>query len=282
LVICDLEPCPETPLIASAERRATGMSASQLDVEIEGRGRGLVLLHSLLSDRTSYEPLAARLAGERRLILVNLPGFGTSPGAGPAITDQADAIAQLCDDLALPPETDVLGNGLGGFVALQLAIRHGVKFERMVLVGSAIAFPEAGRATFRALAEKAPRDGMAAIAGIAMRRMFPEAFIAARPEVVAGREAAFRGIDPAVFAAACRALAGLNLDAELPKVRNPTLIVVGEEDEATPPVLGRALADRLADARLSLLPGLGHCPHIQDPDAFVAAIAPFLGLHAPP
>jgi 3-oxoadipate enol-lactonase len=256
------------------------MGARGLDVEVVGEGRDLVLLHSLLADRGSFEPLAARIARERRLILVSLPGFGKSPTASTALDDFADAVAATFEDLALPAETDVLGNGLGGFVALKLAIRHGRRFERMVLVGSAIAFPEAGRATFRALADKVEREGMAAVVGAAMRRMFPEAFIAANPEVVALREAAFRRIDPVVFATACRALAALDLGEELAQVRNPTLIVVGAEDEATPPALGRDLADRLADARLALLPGLGHCPHIQDPDAFVAAIAPFLKLRA--
>jgi 3-oxoadipate enol-lactonase len=240
----------------------------------------------LLSDRTSFAPLAARIAGERRLILVNLPGFGRSPAAGPALGDYADAVAAMFGELALPPGTDVLGNGLGGFVALALAIRHGARFRRMVLVGSAIAFPEAARATFRALAERVERDGMAAVVDAAMRRMFPEPFIAAHPEIVAGREAAFRRIDPAVFAAACRALAALDLRGELAAIRNPTLLVVGAEDEATPPGLGRALAERLAHARLIEMPGLGHCPHIQDPDVFVASVAPFLGLRqhaeAPP
>jgi 3-oxoadipate enol-lactonase len=256
------------------------MSRPRLDVEIVGAGRDLVLMHSLLSDRTSFEPLAARIAGERRLILVNLPGFGTSPPAGAALGGYADAVAGVFDDLALSPATDVLGNGLGGFVALSLAIRHGGRFERMVLVGSAVAFPEAGRATFRALAGKVEQDGMAAVAGAAMRRMFPDEFIAAHPEVVAGREAVFRRIDPRVFAAACRALAALDLGAELKRILNPALIVVGARDEATPPALGRELADGLANATLVELPGLGHCPHIQDPDAFVAAIAPFLGLGA--
>ena len=163
-------------------------------------------------------------------------------------------------------------------MALALASRHGARFARMVLVGSAIAFPEAGRATFRALADKVEREGMGAVADAAMRRMFPEPFIAANPEVVAGRAAVFRRIDPAVFAAACRMLAALDLGPELARIQNPTLIVVGAEDQATPPALGRALADRLANATLTELPRLGHCPHIQDPDAFVAAIAPFLGL----
>lgn len=254
------------------------MRTARLDVEIIGEGRDLVLLHSLLSDRTSFEPLAERIGNQRRLILVNLPGFGKSPAAGAAISDYADRIAGLFDDLALTRGTDVLGNGLGGFVGLQLAIRHGARFDRLLLVGSAIAFPEAGRATFRALADKVEREGMAAVTGVAMRRMFPERFIAAHPEVVAGREAAFERIDPAVFASACRALAALDLDAELARVRNRTLIVVGEEDEATPPRLARALADRLAAAELIEMPGLGHCPHIQDPDVFVAAIKPFLDL----
>jgi 3-oxoadipate enol-lactonase len=254
------------------------MGSPRLDVEIVGEGRNLVLLHSLLSDRISYEPLAARIAGERRLILVSLPGFGHSPCVGPALSDYADAVAAMFEDLGLPPETDVLGNGLGGFVALALAAGHGVRFARMVLVGSAIAFPEAGRATFRALADKVEQGGMEAVAGAAMRRMFPEPFIAVNSEVVAGREAAFRRIDPAVFASACRMLAALDLSSELARILNPTLIVVGAEDRATPPPLGRALADRLANARLVELPGLGHCPHIQDPDAFVAAVAPFLHL----
>jgi 3-oxoadipate enol-lactonase len=85
-----------------------------------------------------------------------------------------------------------------------------------------------------------------------------------------------------VFASACRAVAALDLDADLARVRNRTLIVVGEQDEATPPALGRALKDRLADADLIELPGLGHCPHIQDADSFVAAIAAFLDLRAKP
>jgi 3-oxoadipate enol-lactonase len=255
------------------------MSKPGLDVQTVGRGRNLVLLHSLLSDRTSFEPLAARIVDQRRLIMVDLPGFGASaPSAGPAVSDYADRIALMFDDLVLPSETDVLGNGLGGFVALSLAIRHGTRFDRMVLVGSAIAFPEVARSTFRTLAEKVEQAGMAAVVEAAMRRMFSEEFIATHRDVVAGREAVFRRIDPKVFASACRALAALDLSGELGQIRNGTLIVVGARDEATPPSLARALAGRLTKAELIEIPDVGHCPHIQDPDRFVAAIAPFLGL----
>lgn len=119
---------------------------------------------------------------------------------------------------------------------------------------------------------------MGAVAGAAMQRLFPDDFIAANPELIAGRKIVFEGIDAGVFASACRALATLDLAADLGEVRNPTLIVVGEKDLATPPPLARELAGHLPNARVVELPGLGHCPHMQDPEAFLAAVSSFLGL----
>jgi 3-oxoadipate enol-lactonase len=257
------------------------MPMAGIDLEVVGEGRDLVLLHSLLTDRSSYAALAARLAPERRLILVNLPGFGASPRLAPGgepLAGMADRIAALFDDLSLPPGTDVLGNGLGGFVGLTLAIRHGARFARLVLIGSAVAFPEPGRATFRAMADKADTEGMAALAGAAMLRMFPQAYIDANPAVIADRTAVFNAIDPHVFAAACRALASLDLASDLARIANPVLVVVGEHDGATGASLGQDLAARLPDAGAVVLPGAGHAPHMQAPDALAAAIGPFLGL----
>ncbi len=250
----------------------------ELDVQIIGQGRNLVLLHSLLSDRSAFSEIASRLSAHRRLILVNLPGFGASAPAGPSIQDYAGRVAAMFDDLALSGETDVLGNGLGSFVALSLALGHGSRFDRLVLVGTAPAFPEVGRATFRMLADKVEAGTMADVADAAMGRMFPQEYIVANPDVIAERKAVFKRIDPVVFAAACRALASLDLGPDLPRIRNAALIVVGLEDTATPPPLGRDLGSRLPNADVIELPGIGHSPHIQDPDGLVAAIAPFLGL----
>jgi 3-oxoadipate enol-lactonase len=254
------------------------MNRPRLDVEIVGEGETLVLINALLSDRSAYEPLAERLAGERRLVMVNLPGFGTSPKTATSLDDHADTVAGLFDDLALPPSTDILANGLGSFVASKMAIRHGQRFRKLVLVGSGAAFPDAGRATFRALADKVEADGMAAVAGAAIKRMFPDDYIAANPAVVAERERVFKSIDPEIFAMSCRLLAALDLGPDLDKIRNPVLVVIGSADGATPPAIGHDLAKRLPDGRAVEMAGVGHVPHVQVPDEFVAVIAPFLGL----
>ena len=58
----------------------------------------------------------------------------------------------------------------------------------------------------------------------------------------------------------------------------PTLVVCGEFDQATPPALNKSIADKVAGARYVELPGCGHCPPLEQPQAFLAAIKQFVGL----
>jgi 3-oxoadipate enol-lactonase len=248
-----------------------------LDVTISGQGKPLVLLHSLLQDRSSFDGLAARLSGQRTVANVNMPGFGASPPAEP-LDGYADRIAGGLAAAGIDGPADLCGNGLGGFVALTLAARHPERVGRLVLVGSAIRFPDAGRATFRGMADKADAEGMDPLTEPAMLRMFTADWIAAHPERVEPLRAVFRAIDPAVFAAACRALAELDLSETLERIPHPVLVVVGEHDAATGASLGAELAAALSSGEVAVLPCAGHAPHLQDPDAFVAAISRFLGL----
>lgn len=252
--------------------------ATRLDVAETGKGRDLVLLHSLLSDRSAFGRIAPRLAAERRLWLVNLPGFGASAPAGPALEDVADRIAVELPKLGLAGPADLLGNGFGGFVAVALAVRHGRLFDRLVLVDTGAAIPPEGKGAFHSMAARVESEGMEAILETALQRMFPEDFLAAHPEIAAERKASLRAARPEHFAAACRALAGFDARAALAGIRNPTLVVVGLRDTATPPALSRELAAGIPGAALVELPQCGHSPHIQDPEGFWQAIKPFLHL----
>ncbi|MFI4927916.1 MAG: alpha/beta fold hydrolase, partial [Burkholderiales bacterium] len=62
-------------------------------------------------------------------------------------------------------------------------------------------------------------------------------------------------VDPETFHAACAALASLDLRADLARVTAPVLVLVGEQDEATPPVMSRELAAGLPNAQLHVLAG---------------------------
>lgn len=254
------------------------MMDTALDVLRLGAGRDIVLLHSLLSDRGAFDRIAPRLAAERSVWLVNLPGFGTSAPAGPELEDVADRIAAELPRLELSSQADLLGNGFGGFVSVALATRHGHLFDRLVLVDTGAAIPPEGKSAFHAMAERVEAGGMEAILAAALQRMFPEDFLAAHPDIAEERTASLRAARPAHFAAACRALARFDQRNKLGTIRNPTLVVVGLRDTATPPALSRELAAGIPGAALVELPHCGHSPHIQDPDGFWRTIKPFLGL----
>jgi 3-oxoadipate enol-lactonase len=252
----------------------------KVDVERMGAGRDLVLLHSLLTDRSAFAAVAPALARERRVWLVNLPGYGASAPGGATVDAYADAVAATIEALGLPRQTDVLGNGLGGFVATALALRHGDRLDRLVLVDCLAGFPEVGKEPLRALARTVRAQGMGAALDAAVRRMFPPSYIAAHPEVVEERKRALLRMDPATFSALCLALAEVEHAPHLARIRNRTLVLAGELDATTAPELARKLAEGIPGARFAIVPGCGHCPQIERPDAFVAAVEEFLS--APP
>jgi len=239
-----------------------------------GRGTPLVLLHSLLSDRGSFDAIAPELAKSFRVIVPELPGFGRSQAVGGGLAGIADCMAQAVREAGA--DAVVLGNGYGGFVALQMAIRHPGVASRFVFADCGAAFSEAGRDAFRNMAAASKAKGLAAITDVAMRRLFAPEFQAAHPELMADRRAAFLRTDEEVFRAACAQLAGLDLRPELHKVKVPALVLVCEQDEATPPPMSHELVAGLPDARLKIIAGCAHVPQLQSPKLFLEAIADFL------
>jgi 3-oxoadipate enol-lactonase len=241
-----------------------------------GKGTPLFLLHSLLSDRASFDAIAPELAKSFRVIVPELPGFGHSKAVSGGLADIADRMADAVNDAAAGEPAMVLGNGYGGFVALQMAIRHPAIASRFIFADCGAAFSEDGRQAFRNMAAASKAKGLTAITDVAMRRLFAPEFQNANPELMADRRAAFLRTDGEVFRAACAQLAELDLRPELHKLKVPALVLVGEQDEATPPPMSHELVAGLPDARLKIISGCAHVPQLQLPRVFLDAIADFL------
>jgi 3-oxoadipate enol-lactonase len=246
-----------------------------------GEGPPLFLLHSLLSDRASFDAIVPQLSRAFRVIVPELPGFGRSHVVTGGLAAVADRMAEAVRDGAAGEEAIVLGNGYGGFVALQMAIRHPGIATRLVLADCGAAFSEEGRQAFRNMAAAAQARGLAAITDVAMRRLFAPEFQAQHPDLMRDRREAFLKTDPDVFRVACEALAGLDLRPDAGRVTVPVLVLVGEQDEATPPPMSHELAGLLPRARLKIIPGCAHVPQLQSPEIFLDMIGGFL-LATPP
>jgi 3-oxoadipate enol-lactonase len=241
-----------------------------------GNGQPLVLLHSLLSDRASFDAIIPRLSQSFRVIVPELPGFGQSRAVSGGLADVADRMAEAVTDAAGGDEAIVLGNGYGGFVALQMAIRRPKIAAKLILADCGAAFSANGREAFRNMAAASSAKGLAAITDVAMRRLFAPEFQADHPDLMRDRREAFLRTDPDVFRAACDALAELDLRPGLGRVEIPVLVLVGEHDEATPPPMSLELAAGLPQAHLEIIAGCAHVPQLQSPQIFLDVIGDFL------
>jgi 3-oxoadipate enol-lactonase len=244
-----------------------------------GTGRDLVILHSLLADRTAFDPVLDALAAKFRVTLINLPGFHGSQPTPLALMDAyVAAIEDGFDEFGIARDAVLLGNGFGGTVALAFAIAHPERIAKLVVSDAAACFPPQGREAFAAMAEKAAESGLAAVAEIAAKRVHSPAYLQAHPEAIEQCKQVLLAIHPKAFQAACKILQETDLVPLLHHLRVPTLVVCGELDQATPPALNRQIADKVAGAKYIELPGCGHCPPLEQPQQFLAAIKDFVGL----
>ncbi|MBA9005314.1 alpha/beta fold hydrolase [Thermomonospora cellulosilytica] len=237
-----------------------------------GGGPLLVVLRQL--EREVWSPVLDRLAREREVVAVDLPGFGDSPalpdGTMPTIQALAAAVAGWLPGAGLdrPP---VVGNSLGGAVALELA--------RTGAVGGAVALSPIGLWTSleaayalgslrvaRQLA-RALGDRTDLVSGNPVGRTLAFWQLVARPWRVPPpvADAALRSLAHArTFDAAQRAVRPYRLRPFEPAV--PVTIAWGARDLLTPPHQARRAARLLPGVRHVALPGCGHSPMGEAPD----------------
>ena len=244
-----------------------------------GEGRDLVVLHSLLADRHAFDPVLPALAAKHRVTLIDLPGFH---GSQPPMLALLDAFVAVIEDgfqeFKIANDAVLIGNGFGGTVALAFALAHPERITRLVVSDAAACFPPEGRQAFAAMAQKVAEGGLGSVAEIAARRVYSPGYLTAHPEKIEERKQVLLGINPKGFQAACTILQETDLVPLLHHLQVPTLVLCGEFDQATPPALNRMVAEKVAGARYVELPGCGHCPPLEQPEAFIGAIKDFVGL----
>jgi len=246
----------------------------QLAYESVGSGPVLVLVHAFPFDGRIWRKTAAALASRQRVITPDMRGFGQSDlgSDGFSIADLADDVAALLDALKLPAAT-IGGMSMGGYVALAFARRHRDRLKSLVLADTKAAAdtPEArqGREAAIALVQT---QGVAAL----LEKQIPRLLSASASDSLRAEVRALGAQPPEAVIAAIRALRDRpDRTAELPEIAVPTLVMVGGDDALSPPAEARSMAAAIPKARLVEIPGAAHLSHLENPDAFAAALAKF-------
>lgn len=257
---------------------AVETSGVRIAWERRGSGPPLLLIHGLGYARWGWEPVVDLLAAEHDVVLFDNRGIGDSAAPpGPyTVAEMARDAASVLDAAGLE-RAHVLGTSLGGMVALQLALDHSDRVDRLVLActtpGGAGAVPMPER-TVRLMAE-APTLPM----DIALRRFVENAFgPEPEPELVDRIMAHRLATAQAPTAWAAQAAAGATFDVwqRVGEIGAPTLVLTGDADAVVDPRNSELLAERIPNARLEVFADDGHLFFWEEPERFVEIVTEFL------
>jgi 3-oxoadipate enol-lactonase len=251
----------------------------RLAYDDEGTGPAVVLLHGFPLGRWIWDEPRALLRDRYRVVTPDLRGHGDSEvTAGPYSMDGlADDVARLLDQLHVDRAV-VGGLSMGGYVAFAFWRRHAARVRALILCDTRAHGDDRGEKVMRqSTAQAALEKGTAAVVDGMLPKLLAPHTRSDRPDFTAAIRARLARTDPRAVAAA---LLGMKEREDstptLATISVPTLVLVGSDDQLTPPALARGLAAGIPGARLEVVPEAGHLAPVEQPAATSAALRRFL------
>lgn len=248
----------------------------------------LVLLHGFPLDHRMWLDVTDLLAGEPTVLAPDLPGFGTSPTGddvaqavgipGPSLEVMADGVAASLRAAGVDRAV-VAGLSMGGYVAMAMAERHPGLVAGLALLDtkSTLDAEPARQRRLEIAAVVEAEETVEAVLGM-RTALLGASNRTTRTDLVERFEMWIRDQGPGAVAWAQRAMAARPDRTEvLAAFDGPATVIVGEEDEMSPPEAARAMAAVLRDVELVLVPGSGHMTSNENPEPVAAALTALLG-----
>ncbi|MBN8230013.1 alpha/beta fold hydrolase [Corallococcus macrosporus] len=253
--------------------------------DTEGPGDVVVFSHGLLWSTRLFDPQVEALRGRFRCIAYDHRGQGQSDVPPESVIDMetvyADAVAFL-ESMRVGP-VHFVGLSMGGFVGMRLAARRPDLLRSLVLLEtSADPEPPTNVPRYTALNLVARYVGLAPVTAPVMRIMFGTSFLTdpGRAEERALWRARLKGNRRDIYRAVNGVIQRKPVADELPRIRTPTLVIVGEEDRATVPAKAERIHSLIPGSKLVRLSRGGHSSTVEEPALVNAELAPFLTQHA--
>ena len=256
-------------------------TAVDLNYVVGGAGPYVTMVHSLASDLTLFDAQARLLEQRFTVLRLDIRGHGGSPvpPAPYSMTGLAADVQLLFDKLGIA-HTAWVGVSLGGMIGLTHAIERPGVITRLLLSDTTAGYPHAAHAGWRDRIGAVQTGGMPAVVQGTLARWFTPGFLSREPAQTSHYANIIAHTPAEGFAGCCEATIGYDVSGARDKVRGPSLVMVGQEDQATPPAMAETLANGIPGARLHIIPNAAHQASVEHQAAFDTELDTFLMEHA--
>jgi 3-oxoadipate enol-lactonase len=253
--------------------------ANGIDIHysIEGEGPWITLSHSLACNLGMWDEQVEVLTRKYKVLRYDTRGHGQSsaPPGEYTLEQLADDIKALLDALRIR-QTHWLGLSMGGMIGQTFALKYPGVFHSMVLADTTSRrAPDAAKLWGERI-RIAREQGMAPLVETTLARWFTEPYRTAHPEVVGRIADDIRATPVLGYIGCCQAIAKIDVTDRLQEISCPALVIVGEQDQGTPPAMARAIHENLPGSELQIIPSAAHLSSIEQAEVFNDAVLEFL------
>jgi pimeloyl-ACP methyl ester carboxylesterase len=247
--------------------------------DIYGQGTPIVFLHPWSTNGGIWYFQTFPFARTNQVIVIDHRGHGRSdkPAGGYAIAEHASDVRAVLDAAGVQ-KAILVGNSIGGMIAMQFTLDHPDRVIGQLILSSGTALgenmPKEAAAAFQSDYEGTFGALMEGAVAAKTKRERPEIL-----EVMRAHFAVQSNFPKHVFDSSLADPSGVfnwNIKSRLASIRKPTLVVAGEEDQATPVAANKFLADNIPDARLITVKDVGHFHQLEKPLEFNATLKEFV------
>jgi 3-oxoadipate enol-lactonase len=244
----------------------------------QGSGPSLVMAHGFPLDSRMWNAQAAELSDHYRVVCPDLRGFGQSQSQSPfTIASLADDLHKLLTAIGAVPAV-LAGLSMGGYVALAYARKYASDLRGLILVDTkADADTAEGKANRDKMVALVRESGSKAIAEAMLPRLVAPEVPRTRPQLAKELRAMMESCPPKTIEHALLAMRDRpDQTAWLGSINIPTLIIVGDADAITPPVVAQSMHDKIPPSQLAIIRGSGHMTPMEQPVQVNQAIRQFM------
>jgi 3-oxoadipate enol-lactonase len=246
---------------------------------LEGPASGPVITmsNSLASNLSMWEPQMPVLTSRYRVLRYDTRGHGgTEATAGPYSLDElSEDVRALLRALGIT-RTHFIGLSMGGMIGQIIAIKYPQMLQSLVLCDTMSRVPTEAKPMWDDRIHTAETGGMEPLVEPTLARWFTEPFRQKGSPVLDQVRTMIRSTPPRGYTGCCHAIAALNLTDHLKAITLPTLIIVGEDDPATPVAASHVIHEQIRGSELVILKSAAHLSNLEQPEAFNQALTAFL------